>query len=114
MPIFDARSVVPKYGYSLEQIKQWRTDRLNAGLPHGYEDFLQEHGFCMHCQAAGRFIAGIRWRDSKGQSRYMEIESPGVPMGIASLHEQEGPAASDWEHTYADCEVCGGTGRASA
>ena len=114
MPLFDARSVTQRYGFSLDQIKKWRTDRMEAELPFSYEDFLQEHGFCVNCRAAGKFITGIRWRDSKGQSRYMEIESPGVPMGIASLHEQEGPEASDWEHTYADCNVCGGTGRASA
>jgi hypothetical protein len=114
MPIFAANSVVPKYGYSLEQIKKWRTDRLDAGLPNRYEDFIEEHGFCVHCRAAGRFLTGICWRDFKGESQYMEIESPGVPMGIADLHEREGPQASDWGERYADCEICGGTGRTPA
>ena len=113
MPIFDARSVTQKYGYSLDQIKKWRTDQMDAGLPNSYEDFLQEHGFCVNCRAAGRFITGICWRDSKGDSKFMEIESPGIPMGIATLVEREGPEASDWEHTYAACEICGGTGRAT-
>jgi hypothetical protein len=112
MPLFDARSVTQRYGYSLDRIKQWRTDRKNAGLPWSYEDFLQEHGFCVHCMAAGRFITGICWRDARGAYQYMEIESPGVPMGIAELHEREGPQASDWEHTYLACDACAGTGRA--
>jgi hypothetical protein len=112
MPLFDARSVTQKYGYSLEQIKRWRTDRMNSGLPCSYEDFLELHGFCVHCRAAGRFITGICWRDAKGASQHMEIESPGVPMGIAELLELEGRQASDWEHTHLACGACAGTGRA--
>jgi hypothetical protein len=38
----------------------------------------------------------------------------GLRTGIATLVECEGPEASDWEHTYAACDVCEGTGRASA
>jgi hypothetical protein len=113
MPIFDVRSVTQKYGYSLEQIKAWRTDRMEAGQPSSYEEFLQEHGFCVSCRAAGRFLTGICWRDSKGESQYMEIGSLGVPMGIASLVEREGPEASGWEYTYVACGVCEGTGRSS-
>jgi len=112
MPTFASRSGTQRHGYSHDRIRQWRTDRRNAGLPWSYEGFLQEPGFCMHCRAAGTFIAGICWSDVRGASKYMEIESPGVPMGIAELLEREGPRASDWENTYLACAACAGTGRA--
>lgn len=102
------RSVLYKHGYSIERVKQWRTEQQEAGNPSAFDDFLLAHGFCVHCHAAGEFIWGILWEDSNGVEHRIELPAQG---GIASIVQREGKNAVRWDHIYVTCEVCGGTGK---
>lgn len=100
-----------KHGYTIQGVKQWRTEQMQAGKPSALEDFLRAHGLCIHCRSAGRNISGIRWWDDDGAEHSVEIVSPGVPETIASLYERELKNALRWDYSYTTCEVCGGTGK---
>jgi hypothetical protein len=100
-----------KHGYSIEQVKQWRTEQDKAGKPSTMDDFLRAHGFCVNCRAAGRHISGIHWQDSSGVEHNIELIARGVPESIASLHQRELKYALQWDFTYATCEIWGGTGK---
>jgi hypothetical protein len=100
-----------EHGYSIDAVKHWRTEEANAGRPSTLDDFLQAHGLCVACRAAGRLIAGIHWQDSKGVEHRIELISPGVPESIASLHHRELKYSLQWDYTYINCEICGGTGK---
>lgn len=102
-----------KHGYSIEQVKQWRTEQDNARKPSTLEDFLRAHGLCVHCRSVGRHISGIHWHDASGVEHSIELVSQGVPESIASLYERELKYASSWDYTYATCEICGGSGKLS-
>jgi hypothetical protein len=110
MPIFDFGSVVQKHGYTIAQIKQWRTEQQDAGLPSGFDDFLRKYGFCVHCRAAGKFITRISWRNAKGEEEYFEPDADSDPIELRSIPKGEPEPTSDWKYFHSPCEVCGGSG----
>ena len=99
------------HGYSIEQVKQWRTEQEKAGKPSSLDDFLLAHQLCVHCRSAGKFISGVHWQDSSGVEHTVELLALGVPETIASLHQRELKNSLRWDYTYATCEVCEGTGK---
>ena len=107
------RSLLSKHGYSIESVKQWRTEQKEAGNPSTFDDFLLAHGFCVRCHAAGEFLWGILWQDSDGVEHRIELVKVGdLENGTASIVQRVGENAVRWEEIFATCEVCGGTGKA--
>jgi hypothetical protein len=109
MAIYDFLPRIPS-GFAIAEIKQWRTDRHNAGKPSGFDDFLAAHGFCAYCRAAGRFITRISWRDSKGDEKFFESPIADPPVELASVPKGPWEPTSEWQYEYTPCSVCGGTG----
>ena len=105
----DGVSSLKKQGYRLDNVKQWRQERHDQGLPSGLNDFYEAHGFCMGCHGAGRTITGCRWRDREYYPQSVQLVEGGQHT-IASLVENEMKDAVAWDYTYAECEWCKGTG----
>jgi len=102
-----------RHGYSIEQVKQWRTNEEKAGKPSAFDDFLRAHELCVHCHSVGKLISGLHWRDSSGVEHSINLVAPGVPETIASIHQRELKDAVRWDYSYTTCEMCGGTGKSS-
>ncbi len=66
--------------------KEWRTREAEAGRPSSFHDWCKLKGFCSACAATG-----ILQNDNGVGFKVVEMD------GNVQL--------------YADCEVCGGTGR---
>lgn len=66
---------------TLDQIREWRKARHDAGLASGLDDFFVVTGTCRRCQGAGDVLAGSR-----------DI------------------AFAVWPASYKTCPACGGAG----
>lgn len=98
-----------KHGLSFAQVKEWRQKEHDAGRPSSIEDFYRAHGLCVDCHSAGRFIVGLRWSDSDNIEHSMILKGSGESIG--SMYLSKLKDMPEWNYTYAECEVCNGTGK---
>lgn len=81
--------------YTLHEIKRWREDQFDAGLPCGLEDYFAAHSICAECSGYG--VKMIGWSPPMDSSERQAAENEGMT---------ELPV-------YAACPVCGGSGESS-
>src|SRR6266849_3384281 len=100
-----------RHGYSIQTVKAWRAQELEAGKPSGLDDFYQAHGLCIECRGNGDKLLGCRWRDAKGKEHKRMLRA-GVT--VATLHERHLKNAKEWDYLLETCDACAGTGKAKA
>jgi hypothetical protein len=49
----ESRAIRRPIGATLQEIKDWRTKRYEAGESSGFDDYCRAHGLCTFCDAQG-------------------------------------------------------------
>ena len=83
------------FGYSIQKIKEWRSEEDDAGRPSSLKDFYGSHGLSVDCRSTGV--------QERGYSKPTEAELEyAKEQGLEELP------------VYHICPTCGGTGKVDA
>src|SRR5690242_19189807 len=89
MAVPDCPAGQRRHGYTVNEIKEWRSREHGAGRPSELDDFCRAHGTCPKCRGDGRLVIGLRWRDRDG----IERAEQGLIADVLRRHDLVNPAS---------------------